>query len=121
MANNFRLQGLNAQSVNFADPLNLQHILNQKVRTNPKKVGQTDDFLNRVEMKEINPRIVTDGTATTRIDQVVTVEFSGYTSGTATDELIASWTRMKTNVDLAIANGVLKGFKSDNVAFIAGV
>lgn len=115
----FRLQNLTVNSATFADPLNLQHVLNQTVRTNPKKIGQTDNYLNRVEMKEVMPLTIVDGTSSTLVNQVVGVTFSGYTSSTSQTALKATWERMKQNVDKAILDGVLLGFRSEKVDFIA--
>lgn len=122
MANKlFRLQGLTANSATFADPSALNHTLKQSVNNTPKKVGASSEFLNRVEMKEIVPRTFTDGTANVTVDQVVGVTFSGYTTNNSVADLQAAWGRMKQNVDLAIADGALIGFRSESVSFIAEI
>lgn len=122
MANKlFRLQSLTANSASFADPLALNHTLKQSVNNTPKKIGASSESLNRVEMKEIVPRIFTDGTANVTIDQVVGVTFSGYTTTESVADLKAAWERMKLNVDLALADGALLGFRSEGVPFIADI
>ena len=52
---------------------------------------------------------------------MVTVSFSGYTAATSVADLSAAWERMKLNVDLAIADGVLLGFRSEGVPFISSI
>lgn len=122
MANKlFRLQSLTANSATFADPSALNHTLKQSVTNTPKKIGASTESLNRVEMKEIVPRVFTDGTANVTIDQVVGVTFSGYTSTDSVKDLSNAWERMKKNVDLAIADGALIGFRSEGVKFIAEI
>lgn len=117
---NFRLQGLTAQSATFADPDNLKHELHQSVNNTKKTIGSTDMFLNRAHMKEIIPLQIVDGSTSKRVDQVVTVSFSGYSDEEALTAISTAWVRMKANVDAAIADGMLKGFRSDKVTFTAG-
>lgn len=119
MSKNFRLQSLTANSAFFADPDLLSHTLTEKVSNTAKKVGASSEFLNRFEMKEVIPRIFTDGTSSTKVDQIVGVNFSGYTTEGSLSDLTAAWGRMKINVDKAIADGALKGFRSDKVEFVA--
>lgn len=115
----FRLQSLTANSAIFANPLSLSHTLRQSVTNTKKRIGASDELLNRAEMKEVVPRVFTDGTSNTRIDQIVGVNFSGYTNEASVADLKAAWDRLKTNVDLAIADGMLLGFRSENVQFVA--
>lgn len=117
---NFRIKSLTANSANFADPNLLSHTLRQSVTNSNKRIGGTDAQLNRAEMKEITPRMFTDGSGVTKVDQVVTVAFSGYSDDESVAALIGSWNRMKVNVDAAIADRMLQGFTSQE-GFVAEI
>lgn len=117
---NFRLLSLTGKSAQFADPTNLQHQFVENVTVKPKLLGATDTFINRTECKEIIPRTYVDGSGNTLVNQIVSVNFSGYTDNGSIADLSAAWTRMKTNVDALIADGMLKGFVSKDVVLVAG-
>lgn len=117
---NFRLLSLIGKSAQFADPTNLQHQFVENVNVKPKLLGSTDAFINRAECKETIPRTYVDGSGNTLVNQTVSVSFSGYTDSNSVADLSAAWTRMKTNVDTLIADGMLKGFISKDVVLVAG-
>ena len=119
--NNFRLLSLIGKSAVYADPTNLQHQFVENVNVKPKVLGSTDMFINRTECKEVIPRTYTDGSGNTTVNQTVGVTFSGYTDTGSESDLIAAWTRMKTNVDTLIADGMLKGFISKDVVIVSEV
>lgn len=117
---NFRLLSLIGKSAVYADPTNLQHQFVENVNVKPKILGATDAFINRTECKEVIPRTYVDGSGNTTVNQTVTVSFSGYTDAASIGDLSAAWTRMKTNVDALIADGMLKGFISKDVVLVSG-
>ena len=118
---NFRLLSLIGKSAVYADPTNLQHQFVENVNVKPKVLGATDAFINRAECKEVIPRTYTDGSGNTTVNQTVTVSFSGYTDDGSAGDLTAAWTRMKNNVDALIADGMLKGFISKDVAIVSEI
>lgn len=122
MNKSFRLLSLTANSATFANPDLLSHTLRQTASAKAKRVGATDTFLVRSEMKEIIPHAFTDGSGNTRVNQTVTVSFSGYSDEPCTKALLQAWERIKLNVDAALADRMLQGFTTDGkTSFVSAI
>lgn len=107
----FRFISLTANSAILAAEDNLKHECRLSTKVADRRVGQTDTSLIRFDLSEVIPRNVVDGTGSKTVLENIRVGFTRYDDGTSTTAaFVADWERVKTNVDLAIANGSLNGF-----------
>lgn len=112
-----KLQSVDSNSVTYADPSDIQHTFRVKNTRTPKQVFGVPLTNNRLEFIENNTAAQSDGDKTVKEPLSVRVVISG--SLQAKEELTQMWADSKANVDLAIADGALDGFKPTHTTLIA--
>lgn len=96
-------------SVTFADPLDINHTLRVKVGRVGKTLQGVSLTNNRFEFIQNNTALRTQGDNTTREPIAGRVILSGSIESKA--EMLQEWNDLKANVDAAILDGALDGFK----------
>lgn len=104
-----KLQSVDANSVTFADPTDISHTLRVKNNRTPKTLYGVQLTNNRIEFIENDTALRSNGDKQVKEPLSVRVVISG--SIESEDELTQMWANSKVNVDSAIADGALKGFK----------
>ena len=111
-----KLQSCDSNSVTFADPSNIQHTFRVKNTRTPKQVFGISLTNNRLEFIENDTADQSNGDKTVKEPLSVRVVISGSLEAKA--ELTQMWLDTKANVDSAITDGALDGFKPTHTTAI---
>jgi len=104
----YKMQQLQANSVTFANTADITDKVRFVSQNQPKKLGSVATLHVRSEVirNKINHVVVGDNSGDDQLS--VRTVFSGTVASEAA--LVAMWTEYKTQVDAAIAAGMLRGF-----------
>lgn len=119
--NNFRLISLTANASIWANPTNIRHELRTDVKSTDRRVGETDLKLVRFNMSEVLPTNIVDGTGSKVVLDNIRVGFTRYNKNDSAsrEAFIAAWERVKSNVDMMIADGAIDGFITSSSATLS--
>lgn len=104
-----KLQSVDVNSVTFADPSDINHTFRVKNSRTPKNLQGVPLTNNRMEFIDNSHAVRISGDNVAKEPLSIRVIISG--SIESETEVLQRWTDMKTNVDAAIVDGALKGFK----------
>lgn len=114
---NAKLQTIESNSVTFADPMDVNHTFRMKNGRAQKSISGVQLTNNRIEFIDNDTAAQTDGDKTVKEPLSVRVVISGSIEAKA--QLSQMWADTKVNVDAAIADGALNGFKATEQTGIA--
>lgn len=116
---NLKLLSVDGSSITFCDPLNINNRLRFKNGVGQKTVDGVTTTNVRNEITWNEPAEMTQGALTAVDNLSLKVIFSGSIQNTAA--LKTAWTNIKTNIDAAIDEQLIEGFKPDyDSVFVTG-
>lgn len=104
-----------ATSISLANPQATTQVLRVAVQTATKNISGVKAQGVQLQCNERKLSVITEGDRS--VNETLSVRVS--LSGSNKTELIEMWTRMKSNVDAAIADQALDGFIPLNASFTA--